>query len=202
MPDSRRTKDFQSDWEPEAALDLAATLEDLIGEPPFKEVSGEGGESVTAAARIPLWLLRRITKLKELSGSPYDLNSDVLRDAIYVGLRVLHLRYKLTADWEVETKLAAAVDAVSASRRVRSQVEELVAGLDEMYRDGDVEKAAKNLSEYVMAAVTLDNDWQKGKIFQILAEHKIIRELVSHCGEVVRMILEKGDREKGDKKKK
>lgn len=203
MAEKKKSKDTQSDWEPEAALDLAATMDDLINEPPFREVSGESGESTTAAARIPLWLLRRITKLKELPGSPYDINSDVLRDAIYVGLRVLHLRYKLTPDWEVETKLAATVDAVSAGRRVRSQVEELVAGLDEMVRDGDLEKAAGNLNEYVLSAVALDSDWHKSKIFQILTESRVVRDIIPHCNEATQMILERGkeqDKGKGRKK--
>jgi len=192
MPEKKRKKDTSSDWEPEAALDLAATLEDLIDEPPFKEVSGEGGESVTAATRIPLWLYRRIIKLKEHSGSPYDINSDVLRDAIYVGMRILHLRYGLTPDWEVETKLAQAVDAVSAGRRVRGQVGELIAGLDEMVKDGDMEKATRNLTEYVLAAVDLDNVWHKDKVFKLLAEDRVIQEIAKHCGEAVQRILEIG----------
>lgn len=191
MSNRKKSKDLPSDWEPEAALDLAATLEELIDEPPFKEVSGEGGESVTTAARIPLWLLRRITKLKELSGSPYDINSDVLRDAIYVGLRVLHLRYKLTTDWEVETKLAATIDAVSAGRRVRSQVDELAFGLDEMVKDGDMEKATRNLTDYMMAAVELESEWHKDKVFKLLAESKVVREIAKHCGEAVMKIMER-----------
>ncbi len=191
MSEKKNTKETHSGWEPEAALDLAATLEELIDEPPFKEVSGEGGESVTTAARIPTWLLRRITKLKEHSGSPYDINSDVLRDAIYVGLRVLHLRYKLTPDWEVETKLAQTVDAVSAGRRVRSQVEELVSGLDEMVKDGDTEKAAYNLTNYMMAAIELESEWHKDKVFKILAENNVVRGVVKHCGDAVKKIMER-----------
>ncbi len=196
MVNDKKKAKKDASWEPEAALDLAATLQDLIDEPPFKEVSDESGESTTAGARIPNWLLRRIVKLKELSGSPYDINSDVIRDAIYVGLRILHLRYKLTPDWEVETKLAAAVDAVSAGRRVRRQVEDLVAGLDEMFRDGDVEKAAHNLTEYVLAAVALDSEWHKSKVFQILTENRIIGTVAEHCGVTVRKILEKGSKKK------
>jgi len=192
MSNPRKNREERDAWEPEEAIDYAATLKDLIAEPPFKEVSGEGSESSTAAARIPMWLLRRIIKLKELSGSPYELNSDVIRDAIYIGLRVLHLRYKLTADWEVETKLAAAVDAVSAGRRVRQQVTELIAGLDEMVRDGDMDKAAKNLTEYMLAAVELESDWHKNKVFKLLAESRVISEVATHCAEGIRKMLEAG----------
>lgn len=179
-------------WEPEVALDLAATLEELINEPPFKEVSEGGEQSVTAAARIPLWLLRRIIKLRELSGSPYGLNSDVIRDAIYIGLRVLHLRYGMTPDWAVETKLAAAVDAVSAGRRVREQIDQLIAGLDEMVRDGDIDKAVGNLTGYVQAAEELDNDWHRGKVFQLLADSKVVSGIISKCDAGVRKAIKTG----------
>lgn len=189
MPDNRKKDKPRTEWEPEEVMDLAATLQELIDEPPFKEVSDEGG-STTAGARIPNWLLRRIIRLKELKGSPYDINSDVIRDAIYIGLRVLHLRYGMTSDWEVETKLAAAVDAVSAGKRVRRQVEELVAGLDDMYRDGDLDKAAHNLAEYVMAAVDLDSIWHRDKVFQILAENRSISEIAKKCPTGVQKILE------------
>lgn len=189
MVDNKKSK--KSDWELEAPLDLAATLEELIADPPFKEVSDESGQSTTAGTRIPNWLQRRIVKLKELSGSPYELNSDVIRDALYKGLRVLHLKYKMTADWDVETKLAAAVDATGASRRIRAQVEELIAGVDEMYRDGDPEKAAESLNNYVMAAVELENTWHRDKLFRSLAESNAVKDLSGYCSEAVQRVLEK-----------
>jgi len=189
MSNKKERKD--TDWEPEVAMDLAATLQELIDEPPFKEVSDEGGSSATVGTRIPNWLVRRVVRLKEIKGSPYAINSDVLRDAIYVGLRILHLRYGLTPDWAVETKLAAAVDAVSATRRVRKQIEELVAGLDEMYRDGDTDKAARNLTDYMMAAIELEGGWHRDKVFKLLAENKVVRDVSKYCGEAVRKILER-----------
>ena len=188
---SSKSEKKDTGWEPEAVIDLAATLQELIDEPPFKEVSDEGGSSATVGTRIPNWLLRRIVRLKELKHSPYDINSDVLRDAIYVGLRVLHLRYGLTPDWEVETKLAQVVDAVSATRRLRGQIDELVAGLDEMYRDGDIDKAARNLTEYMMAAIELESDWHRDKVFKLLAENRVVRDISTHCGEAVKKLLDK-----------
>ncbi len=187
---STRKDKRDTEWEPEAVIDLAATLQELIDEPPFKEVSDDAG-SATVGTRIPNWLLRRVVRLKELKHSPYDINSDVLRDAIYVGLRVLHLRYGLTPDWEVETKLAQVVDAVSATRRLRAQIDELIDGLDEMYRDGDVDKAVRNLTDYMMAAVELENDWHRDKVFKLLAENRVVREIANHCGEAIKKIMEK-----------
>lgn len=191
MP-KKEKKDRKSEWEPEVALDLAATLEDLINEPPFKEASDEVGQSTTAGTRIPLWLKRRIIKLRELSGSPYELDSDVTRDALFLGLRVLHLRYKMTPDWEVETKLAAAVDATSAGRRVKRQVSDLIVGLDEMFKDGDIDKATHNLSEYILAAAGLESEWHKEKVFKLLGDSRVIKEIVEQCSSEIQQILKRG----------
>lgn len=191
MP-KKEKRDRRAEWEPEAALDLAATLEDLINEPPFKEASDEVGQSTTAGTRIPLWLKRRIIKLRELSGSPYELDSDVTRDALFLGLRILHFRYKMTPDWEVETKLAAAVDATSAGRRVKRQVSDLIIGLDEMFKDGDVDKATHNLSEYILAAAGLENEWHREKVFKLLIESRVIREIAEQCSSEIQQILKRG----------
>ena len=185
-------KDKPPDWQVEEPLDLEASLEELIGSAPFKEASDEHGHSATAATRIPFWLNRRVTALREMSGSPYDLNSDVLRDAIYLGMRVLHMRYKMSPDWDVETKLAAVVEATGAARRIRLQIEELVTGLEEMYRDGDTDKAAESLADYIMAAVDLEGKWHKAKVFNYLRENRVVRDIVRFCKGDIQKLLESG----------
>ena len=189
MPSKREKAD---DWEVEAPLDLAATLEELIASPPFKEVSDEHGHSATAGTRIPFWLDRRVKLLKEMHGSPYELVSDVLRDAIFLGMRVLAMRHRMSPDWEVETKLAQVVDATGASRRIRSQVEELIKAIDEMLRDNDMEKASEHLTDYVLAAVDLENEWHKKKVFDILNGSRVVKDVAQYCPRATQQILELG----------
>ncbi len=186
MPSKREKAD---DWEVEAPLDLAATLEELIASPPFKEVSDEHGHSATAGTRIPFWLDRRVKLLKEMHGSPYELVSDVLRDAIFLGMRVLAMRHRMSPDWEVETKLAQVVDATGASRRIRSQVEELIKAIDEMLRDNDMEKASEHLTDYVLAAVDLENEWHKKKVFDILNGSRVVKDVAQYCPRATQQIL-------------
>lgn len=187
---SEKRKHKPSDWDLESPLDEAVTLEQLINEPPFKEASDEGGNSTTAGARIPMWLHRRIVKIREMRGSPYEINSDVIRDAIYIGMRVLHLRYQMGPDWLVETRLAAAVDSTGVSRRIRMQVEELLAGIEETLRDDDYEKAAENLTNYIGAASDIQNDWHRHKIFRSLLDNKVAREVLDHCSPHIRAYVE------------
>lgn len=177
------------DWELEAPLDAAATLEELINSPPFKEASDERGESVTSGTRIPTWLHRRVVKLREMPGSPYEVNSDVLRDAVYVGLQILHMRYGTSPDWAAERKMAAVADATGAGKRIRSQVEELISGLEELHAEGDEEQAAQRLSDYVVAAKELESGWLKDRVFRMLKTSRVVRDISEGCDEEVQRLL-------------
>jgi len=189
---AKPNKGKSSDWELEAALDLSVTLEDLISAPAFRDASDEHGHSVTAGTRIPQWLHRRVVKLREMGGSPYELNSDVLRDALYLGLQILHMRYKVGEDWDVEKKMAAILDATGASRRIKEHVDEMVTGLEELTRGGDEEQAARRLTEYVYAAAALTNEWYRTKLFRLLQDSRVVRDVAKLCDKAVqRLILER-----------
>ncbi len=184
MPDKqqkKKKKHEHSDWELEQQFDLAATLDELINEPPFKEVSGEGGDSRTVAARVPHWLHRRAKKLKEVDGSPYDVDSDVYRDAIYLGLKILNMRHHINPDWNVESKLAGTIDSAMMARRLKNQVKLLTDALSELWKDGDERAAAEHLTKYIGEAVEIESPWHKSRLFRLLAEDVTVRTVLSAC---------------------
>jgi len=185
-----------SDWELEKELDLGATFEDLLASSPFTKSSDEQGRSETVGTRVPTWLLRRIIKLKELKGSPYELNSDVLRDAIFLGMRILHIRYRIGQEWSVETKLASIADATGAARRIREQIDELISGLDDLVKDDDETQAAEKLSDYVVAANDLENEWHKKKIFKLLHDNRTVCSVAELCPKAVRDLILGGKEKK------
>ncbi len=187
--DKDKKKKKKHDWELESPFDAAATLEELINAQPFKEASDEHGESVTAGARVPLWLHRRIVRLRELAASPYDVNSDVYRDCIYAGLQILHMRYGMGPDWDVERKMAAVADATGAGKRIRNQVEELISGLEELHAAGDEEQAAQRLNDYVVAAKELEGSWLKDRVFRMLKASRVVRDISEGCDEKVQKLL-------------
>lgn len=180
-----------SDWELEKSLELPASLEELVNAPPFKESSDEHGHSVTAGTRIPQWLHRRVVKLIETPGTPYELTSDVLRDAVYLGLRVLHLRHKLSSDWEVDSKLAAITDDAGAAKRIRIRFEELEEGLEDLCAGKDEEQAAERLSGYILAVADYENLWYKNKMFMLIKESRVSQRVLKHCPKNIQDIAEK-----------
>lgn len=178
-------------WELEAPFDYPASLEELLESPPFTEAGGS--ESSTAGTRIPKWLFRRVMKVVEMQGTPYELASDVYRDAIYLGLRVIHMRYKTAHDWSVETRMASIVSETDVMRRIRSQVDGLSSGLDNLMKEGEPEKAAEKLEEYISAAIELENEWVRGRLFKMLRESKVVSEVSAHCSQDIRKMIRDTD---------
>lgn len=171
----------KSDWDLESPFDQAATLEELIEAPPFKGASDEHGDSVTAGTRVPRWLFRRVVKLVEIRGTPYELTSDVLRDAVYIGLRVLHMRHKLSPDWSIETKLASVVSDTGVMQRIRAQTKELIIAIEDLCASGEEGRAIEQLTKYVSTAIELEDKFHKKRLFKMLDENRTIRDLIRNC---------------------
>jgi hypothetical protein len=194
---AKKSKSDKSKWDLEAPFDQPASLEELLDATPFTDAGGS--DSTTAGTRIPKWLFRRVMKLAEASGTPYELASDVYRDAIFIGLRVIYMRYKTTHDWSVETKMAAVVSETDVMRRIRSQVDGLASGLDNLMKEGEPEKAAEKLNDYVSAAIELEDEWSRSRLFKMLRENKVINNVAAYCSEDIRMIIRETDIKKKDK---
>jgi len=194
---SKPRKKQKPQWELEAPFDYPASLEELLESPPFTEAGGS--DSSTAGTRIPKWLFRRVQKLIEMSGTPYELASDVYRDAIYLGLRIIHMRHKTARDWSIETKMAAIVSETDVMKRIRSQVDGLSSGLDNLMKEDEPEKAAEKLGEYVSAAIELENDWVRGRLFKMLRESKVVTEVALNCTQEIRKVIKDTDIKRGKK---
>ena len=181
----------KSDWELESAFDRITSLEELVSSPPFKEASDASGLSHVAGTRVPSWLQRRIVYLTEMKGTPYHIQSDVIRDAIYIGLRILNMRYKSSPDWTVEARMVKAIDKVGVVRRIRNQVKELSQGLEEMVTNRDIAQAVEGLEDFIDPVLELEDLWHRQKIVQMLMETKTTRELLDKCSESMRRAVQK-----------
>lgn len=187
-----------TDWNLESPYDAPATIEDLINLAPFKEASDTKGGSYTAAARVPTWLERKITWFIEMKGSPYMLKGDVTRDAIYLGMRILHARYKGNPDWATEAKMTEAVGQVGVLARVKEQINQLAKGLEELWTEGDEAQAVEGLEKFIGAAVEMQDGWQKSKTLQYVKNHRVLKQIADQCSDEVKQAVF-GDR--GFKKK-
>ncbi len=177
-------------WNPEKSFDSALTLEDLIKSPPFKDAGDPSGTHPTSV-RLPTWLVRRIAFLTENSATPYQLHSDVVRDAVYIGLRVLSVRYKSNPQWEAEARMAKAVDKVGTIERLRTQIKNLRTGLEALVDNGDTEQAVQGLEEFLEPVIEIEDEWYKTKIIQFLSEEKVTRQLLDKCSAPMKKTIKK-----------
>lgn len=173
-------------WDLESPFDTIVSLEELINRPPFKASSDKGGGSYTAAARIPFWLERKVMHLLEVMGSPYMLKSDVIRDAIYLGLRVLNMRHKTNPDWAVEAKMARTIDRINLLTRLQSQAKDFAGPTLELWEGGDEQQAREGVEEFVGAAVEIEDEWTRSKTLQLLKTNRQLRPVIDSCSEGVR----------------
>jgi hypothetical protein len=190
-----KKKAQHSDWELEEQFNLIASLEELINEPPFTEVSGQSGDSRTVAARVPFWLHRRAKKLREIDGSPYYVDSDVYRDAIYLGLKILNMRHKTNPDWDVESKMAQIIDSAGTAARAKRNIKELSLSLNDLWHDGDQTRAVSTLSNFIHAAVEIGSEWYKRRVFNLIKSNDTIQIVLRQCDKSIQDIVERGAEE-------
>ncbi|MDD5703919.1 MAG: hypothetical protein PHU23_17940 [Dehalococcoidales bacterium] len=186
MADKKKTP---GDWNLESAYDVPATIEDLIQLAPFKDASDTKGGSFTAASRVPTWLERKIMWFIEMKGSPYQLKSDVVRDMIYLGARVLHARYRGNPNWATESKMAEAIGQVGVAARIREQINQLERGLQDLWNEGDEKQAIEGLENFIAAAVEITDEWQKHKTLQYVRNNRLLKEIATHCSENVKKAI-------------
>lgn len=168
-------------WETESSVDENATLEELIDLPPFRQASDDSGNSFTCGTRIPNWMHRRMQKIVEMPGSPYQIMSDLSRDCIYKGLRILQMKYRATKDWAAKTKLSTIVDDVSASKEIRQRFNEFVEGLSSYLEENERKEAISKLEDYMSALIEVEDEWYKNRVFTYMHTSKIIQELIQDC---------------------
>ena len=179
----------KSEWETESSYDEIVSLEELINMPPFKAASDASGGTATAGARLPTWLERKVIHMIELRGSPYMLKSDVYRDAIYIGLRVLNMRYKSDPDWATEAKIAKVIDKVNAITRIKTEITQFQAPIQQLWSGGDEAQAISLFEEFIAASVEITDDWKRMKQMQLIKAEHLFREIAERSTPEVKLAV-------------
>lgn len=133
-------------WETEdAGLNLNDRLDKLTGQSPYQRSEDKKGHEAFLGARLPKEVTRWVTKLKELG--PYQTNSDVVRDALWLGCQILSLRYKLDPQWQANLQLMSMASEVTWEARMYEEEEEFCRSLDKFCANGDEARAIEVLGE-------------------------------------------------------
>lgn len=175
LPNRKKQADA---WATESSFDSSISLEELLSLPVFKQASDGTGESYTAASRIPNWLRRRMQKLVETPGSPYTLLSDVVRDALYLGMHILLMRHNQTSDLATQTKMASVIDKAIANKNQLKRLTDFASSIVDIIDDGDEQKAIQFIEDFVSNLSELTDDWYKDRAIGIIWNNEKINTLI------------------------
>jgi len=176
-------------WTTAPEYDGIITLEYLLGLPPFTESRDEGGNSVQFSTRLPEYLARVITSLRENKATPYKVNSDVIRDAIYQGLHNLTCRYGGLNALLIETKLAQATDVAGESRRLQMKFNVFVDELTFLVEHDDAQRAKEIFVDYVKQIPNEERTWTKHKMISLILGNHTTKTMLVTCDDKIKKIV-------------
>jgi uncharacterized membrane protein YheB (UPF0754 family) len=132
-------------------LTMDSSVRELVEARPYGQAQDSKGHSTLLAARFPNTILRWTTELKEAAGSDYHTNSDLIRDAVWLGLQIISLRAKECTRWHVQARIAQATSRVAQHAAIYSEVNTIVENLETLCQAGDIRTAEDDLKEYLLA---------------------------------------------------
>ena len=146
------------DWLLSAAEELTSsdTIQTLVDKSPFKYSHDKHGHDVYLAARLPTDFGRWVSKMVESPGSPYEIRSDVVRDALYLGLCIISLRMDLSKEWRALAVLSDITAKLAERRAFITRTIDLVKEFMEAWDRGEHDLVREGLTRYLDSIAELD----------------------------------------------
>lgn len=153
-------------------------VSELMSLSPFRLSEDKKGHSIVLGAKAPSWLEREVTKLVESRAAPYEVKSDVIRDAIWLGLQVLKLRY-------TQTRFGARVALVELKQNLedrettQEEDKDFLNKLNELWQI-DKAKAHSLLRDYYEALKSSD-DAEDAQRVKHLLENSLVKNVMAEA---------------------
>jgi len=181
----------ENDWRLETQELDSLTVEDLVNASPFKCEPEEGeGPRPTLGARVPRWMERELRVIRERTGSPYQTSSDIVLDCIYIGLKILHLRFK-SRDWYAEHKMEVLAEDIGFLERTNMRIDKLNNGLEALIRNGYPDRAMDQLRKFISTATDINDDWHRSVVMSKLANLSNVRSLLMKSDPAMMKMVDK-----------
>lgn len=166
------------------------TIQALIDRRPFNIAEDKRGHEVTLGAKFPKGLARVVDVLRYSPATPYQTNSDVIRDATSLGLDILKIRYQdglgdTFADESAATEVASQTRELA---EIQDRVRKFTSDLEMLERDGDGELAIRQLHQFLTKLVPSPDRWRVRKYLRHLREERVIQRLARDNEEIVNLL--------------
>jgi len=131
--------------------------------------------STHLAVKLPEFYTRWIERIKERAGGIYDIKSDVVRDALWIGLRVLTARYKLP-EWRTDIRLMEIANEVEEDNLIKENVSRLMDEVQRLWSTSE-ERARRHLKAYIDEVKKISDDWRRERHLEELSKYSLVKEL-------------------------
>jgi len=152
----------------------------LFSLPPFSETRDETG-SVPIGCRVPDYISRLLTYLKESDESSYQIKSDVVRDTVIIGLLVRLQQHNLEGSSLLNIELERALQTSQVSRKIHDRFQQLADNVSFMLSHDDADKAIELVSNIGRAMSAGLDPWIVRTYRRLFKENAVLRDLVDKC---------------------
>lgn len=162
-------------------LSLSDALDKLTSQPPFKRSEDKRGHDAPMGTRFPKDVARWLTRVKE--AGQYQTTSDAIRDAVWLGLQILSLRYEEDPEWQVYLQLMRMSNEAAWAARIYEE-EEGFANTLETFCKNDNEKHAIALLEEKLGLIQNLKEEKREERKRVLLERLKSHRLSNLLGKV------------------
>lgn len=155
-------------------LSLDDTLDKLTSQPPFKRSEDRKGHDVPMGSRFPKDVARWITRIKETG--QYQTSSDAIRDAVWLGLQILSLRYEEDPEWQIYLQAMKLDNDTAWEARTYEEEEGFANNLETFVKNGNEKRAIELLEEKLALIQNLKEERRKERrrvLLERLNSHRL-----------------------------
>lgn len=143
---------MEDTWTTAAAEGLTTDtpISALVDLPPYRKSEDKRGHDTFLGARFPKDFARWAAYLKEALPGHYNIQADVVRDALQLGLKVISLRTTSNpTEWQIVEKLARLEAQAFAAAEAYRRVDKIVNDLKVLTENRRVQEAKDAVRDYL-----------------------------------------------------
>jgi hypothetical protein len=165
------------------------TIDFLFSIPPYTETKDESGGAAQMSCRVPDYIARVISSLKESNKTNYQIVADVVRDCLYVGVVVRCAQYNIDSSNIIHSQLNKMISTASEARKIKSRIQQLSDEVSYLMEHDDIDKALEIFASVVLALSKSNDSWVKKTYVRHIMENKSTKELLERSPKAIRDLL-------------
>jgi len=136
----------ETSWETDSPVfSINDPISKLTSLPPYHASEDKKGHGVNLQAWFPKSYSRRVEVIRTASRGIYSTTSDVIRDAIHLGMHVLELRFSCDPEWQLDAQLDIISSIAAHDAYIHDRESNFVDSLERLVTNKEEDRAIELL---------------------------------------------------------